>query len=114
MTFYEHNNSGPQASLGKAVDVHSACVQLHPICTGVLVPRSDGLVEFFFKKHCLDILLEGLVMCSMPPEATQGFKRWQDFTAPVLKHRSASRAREAVLHFRYDRNSARMCRCSGM
>ena len=58
VTFYEPNNSGPQASLGKALDIPSIHVWLPTatLCTtACLFLEVIGLVEYFFKKHCLDI-----------------------------------------------------------
>lgn len=95
----------------------------------VLVAESDRFSALFKKKptktptknptktkHCLDIACyhwislvifhDSLVTCSI----THIFKRWQDFIVPELKYKLALRARKAVLHSRYDRNSARACR----
>lgn len=64
MTFYEHNNSGPQAGLGKAVDMSSIRVQLPPICTtDCLFFQVIALVDVFLSRT---IVLTLLAMIEAP------------------------------------------------
>lgn len=58
MTFYEHNNSGPQAGLGKAIDVYSICVLLPPTCTTeCLFFQVIALVDVFLSRNIVLTLL---------------------------------------------------------
>lgn len=64
MTFYENNNSGPQAGLGKVVDMYSIRVQLPPICTtACLFFQVIALVDVFLSRT---IVLTLLAMIEAP------------------------------------------------
>lgn len=83
VTFYEHNNSGPQAGLGKAVDMYI----VPPICTtehsffqvialvDVFLSRNIVLTLLSMIEAPLSFSVKDFVTHSVPPQVTHVFKR---------------------------------------